>query len=53
MGILDLLEKFTGARKRTRPTLPRRCCRSMSEVMGTGSQGGLTAIVAKLQQAGT
>ena len=41
MGILDSLENS-----------PALLPVVMSEVMGTGSQGGLSAIVAKLEQAG-
>src|SRR5258708_20724477 len=52
MGILDSLENSPALKSALSqlgaPVLPV----VMSEVMGTGSQGGLNAIVAKLQQAG-
>ena len=52
MGILDSLENspaFKGALGQLRAAvLPA----VLSEVMGSGGQGGLNAIVAKLQQAG-
>jgi uncharacterized protein YidB (DUF937 family) len=48
MGILDSLESSGILGKLGAALLPV----VMSEVMGTGNQGGLNAIVAKLQQAG-
>ena len=48
MGILDSLESSGILGKLGAAVLPV----VMSEVMGTGNQGGLNAIVAKLQQAG-
>jgi len=52
MGILDSLENSPALKsafsQRGAAVLPV----VMSEVMGTGSQGGLNAIVTKLQQAG-
>jgi uncharacterized protein YidB (DUF937 family) len=48
MGILDSLESSGILGKLGAAVLPV----VLSEVMGTGSQGGLNAIVAKLQQAG-
>src|ERR1051325_6839625 len=48
MGILDSLESSGILGKLGAAVLPV----VMSEVMGTGSQGGLNAIVAKLEQAG-
>ena len=48
MGILDSLESSGILGKLGAAVLPV----VMSEVMGTGNQGGLNAIIAKLQQAG-
>ncbi|MBV9561907.1 MAG: DUF937 domain-containing protein [Bradyrhizobium sp.] len=48
MGILDSLESSGILGKLGAAVLPV----VLSEVMGTGSQGGLNAIVAKLEQAG-
>jgi uncharacterized protein YidB (DUF937 family) len=48
MGILDSLESSGILGKLGAAVLPV----VMSEVMGAGNQGGLNAIVAKLQQAG-
>ena len=48
MGILDSLESSGILGKLGAAVLPV----VMSEMMGTGNQGGLNAIVAKLQQAG-
>jgi uncharacterized protein YidB (DUF937 family) len=48
MGILDSLESSGILGKLGAAVLPV----VMGEVMGTGNQGGLNAIVAKLQQAG-
>ncbi len=48
MGILNSLESSGILGKLGAAVLPV----VMSEVMGTGNQGGLNAIVAKLQQAG-
>lgn len=48
MGILDSLESSGILGKLGAAVLPV----VMSEVMGTGNQGGLNAIVAKLQQSG-
>ena len=48
MGILDSLESSGILGKLGAAVLPV----VMSEVMGTGNQGGLNAIVAKLRQAG-
>jgi uncharacterized protein YidB (DUF937 family) len=48
MGILDSLESSGILGQLGAAVLPA----VLSEVLGTGSQGGLNAIVAKLQQAG-
>src|SRR6185312_2456566 len=48
MGILDSLESSGILGKLGAAVLPG----GRSEVMGTGNQGGLNAIIAKLQQAG-
>jgi len=52
MGILDSLENSPALRSALGQLGAAVLPVVMSEVMGTGSQGGLTAIVAKLQQAG-
>src|SRR6202162_4612097 len=52
MGILDSLENSPALRSALGQIGAAVLPAVMSEVMGTGSQGGLTAIVAKLQQAG-
>ena len=52
MGILDSLENSPALRSALGQIGAAMLPVVMSEVMGTGSQGGLTAIVAKLQQAG-
>jgi uncharacterized protein YidB (DUF937 family) len=48
MGILDSLENSPALKSALGAMLPV----VLSEVLGNGNQGGLTAIVAKLQQAG-
>jgi uncharacterized protein YidB (DUF937 family) len=52
MGILDSLENSPGFRSALGQIGAAVLPVVMSEVMGTGSQGGLSAIVAKLEQAG-
>jgi len=52
MGILDSLENSPAFRSALSQIGAAVLPVVMSEVMGTGSQGGLSAIVAKLQQAG-
>ena len=52
MGILDSLENSPALRSALGQLGAAVLPVVMSEVMGTGSQGGLNAIVAKLQQAG-
>jgi uncharacterized protein YidB (DUF937 family) len=52
MGILDSLENSPGFRSVLGQIGAAVLPVVMSEVMGTGSQGGLSAIVAKLEQAG-
>src|ERR1700756_5890776 len=52
MGILDSLENSPALRSALGQIGAAVLPVVMSEVMGTGSQGGLNAIVAKLQQAG-
>jgi uncharacterized protein YidB (DUF937 family) len=52
MGILDALENSPALKSAFSQLGAAVLPVVMSEVMGTGSQGGLNAIVAKLQQAG-
>ena len=52
MGILDSLENSSAFRSALGQIGAAVLPVVMSEVMGTGSQGGLSAIVAKLEQAG-
>jgi uncharacterized protein YidB (DUF937 family) len=52
MGILDSLENSPAFRSALGQLGAALLPVVMSEVMGTGSQGGLSAIVAKLEQAG-
>ena len=52
MGILDSLENSPAFRSALGQIGAAVLPVVMSEVMGTGSQGGLSAIVAKLEQAG-
>src|SRR5258707_12822269 len=52
MGILDSLENSPALKSALSQLGAAVLPVVMSEVMGTGSQGGLNAIVAKLQQAG-
>jgi uncharacterized protein YidB (DUF937 family) len=52
MGILDSLENSPALKSALGQLGAAVLPVVMSEVMGTGSQGGLNAIVAKLQQAG-
>jgi uncharacterized protein YidB (DUF937 family) len=52
MGILDSLENSPGFRSALGQIGAAVLPVVMSEVMGTGSQGGLSAVVAKLEQAG-
>ena len=52
MGILDSLENNPAFRSALGQIGAAVLPVVMSEVMGTGSQGGLSAIVAKLEQAG-
>ena len=52
MGILDSLENSPALKSAFSQLGAAVLPVVMSEVMGTGSQGGLNAIVAKLQQAG-
>jgi uncharacterized protein YidB (DUF937 family) len=52
MGFLDLLENSPALKSAFSQLGAAVLPVVMSEVMGTGSQGGLNAIVAKLQQAG-
>src|ERR1700741_169990 len=52
MGILDSLENNPALKSALGQLGAAVLPVVMSEVMGTGSQGGLNAIVAKLQQAG-
>src|SRR5271169_3484877 len=52
MGILDSLENSPAFRSALGQIGAALLPVVMGEVMGTGSQGGLSAIVAKLQQAG-
>src|ERR1700755_1555045 len=52
MGILDSLENNPAFRSALGQSAAAVLPVVMSEVMGTGSQGGLSAIVAKLEQAG-
>jgi uncharacterized protein YidB (DUF937 family) len=52
MGILDSLENSPALRSALSQLGAAVLPAVLSEVMGTGSQGGLNAIVAKLEQAG-
>ncbi len=52
MGFLDLLENSPALKSALGQLGAAMLPVVMSEVMGTGGQGGLNAIVAKLQQAG-
>jgi uncharacterized protein YidB (DUF937 family) len=52
MGILDSLENSPALRSALSQLGATVLPAVLSEVMGTGSQGGLNAIVAKLEQAG-
>src|SRR5437879_3258338 len=52
MGILDSLENSPALKSALSQLGAAVLPVVMSEVMGTGNQGGLNAIVAKLQQAG-
>src|ERR1700752_2740061 len=52
MGILDSLENNSASKSAVSQLGAAVLPVVMSEVMGTGSQGGLSAIVAKLEQAG-
>jgi len=52
MGILDSLENSPAFRSALGQIGAAVLPVVMSEIMGTGSQGGLSAIVAKLEQAG-
>jgi uncharacterized protein YidB (DUF937 family) len=52
MGILDSLENSPALRSALGQLGAAVLPAVLGEVMGTGSQGGLNAIVAKLQQAG-
>jgi uncharacterized protein YidB (DUF937 family) len=52
MGILDSLENSPALRSALSQLGAALLPAVLSEVMGTGSQGGLNAIVAKLEQAG-
>ncbi len=52
MGILDSLENSPALKSALSQLGAAVLPVVMSEVMGTGSQGGLNAIVAKLQQSG-
>jgi len=52
MGILDSLENSPAFRSALGQIGAAVLPVVMSEVMGTGSQGGLSAVIAKLEQAG-
>ena len=52
MGILDSLENSPAFRSALGQIGAAMLPVLMSEVMGTGSQGGLSAVVAKLEQSG-